>query len=300
MNQKYLLVVLLVLAFANGYACEICGCGNSNFQIGLLPNFNKGFAGFRYSYAKFHSRMTDEPSEFSYDRYQAMEIWGGYNFKRLQVMAFMPYITTRKESDDGIVTSSGAGDLMLLVSYNVLPLSTGVASPRQELFLGGGIKLPTGQNTVDISDPEMNVGDFNSQPGTGSVDYLLNASYNLAWERSGIVSNAAYRINSSNDKNYRFGNRIYLNSVYYRTFAISTVEIKPNAGLNFQQNDVNTFDGDEVEGSNGYNLSSVIGINVVRGKFGFSATAFIPVAQNSFDGQTKMDWRLMTGVSFSF
>jgi hypothetical protein len=103
-KQSLLLIILFLLVFINSYACEICGCGHSNFQIGLLPNFNKAFVGFRYSYSGFKSRVKNEPSEFSRDNFQTMELWGGYNFKKLQVMTFVPYVMSRKVSDDGVTS----------------------------------------------------------------------------------------------------------------------------------------------------------------------------------------------------
>jgi hypothetical protein len=130
---------------------------------------------------------------------------------------------------------------------------------RNEIYLGGGIKFPTGVNKVDPNDRDFNIGDFNSQAGTGSVDFLVTATHNLIWNRSGVVTNAAYRINTANQQAYRFGNRTYLSTSYYYTLKSGSVKILPNVGFNFQSNGINTLGGTEVEDSNGYNLSSTIG-----------------------------------------
>jgi len=304
MKRYIFLIILLVGISISSYACEICGCSNSNFQIGLLPTFNKEFLGFRYSYSRFNSQVKDDPSEFSKDYYQNMELWGGYNFKKLQVLAFMPYVISRKETDDGTINSNGAGDLMMLANYKILS-STALSKNekvtiRNELFVGGGIKLPTGLNQVDPADPDFNIGDFNSQAGTGSVDYILNTTHNLLWNKSGFVTNVAYRINSANHQDYKFGNRAYINTSFYYTITKSKTKIKPNVGINFQSNAINHFEGEEVEDSNGYNLSSTVGANILRSKIGFSALAFIPVAQNNYDGQTKLKSRVILGLTYSF
>ncbi len=273
MKKHYSFIIILFLSVSTvSYGCEICGCANSNFQIGLLPNFSNGFAGFRYSFSRFESRMKSDPEEFSHDFYQSMDLWGGYNFKKIQVMAFMPYIISRKESDEGITNTKGLGDLMLLVNYQILA-STALsknekATVRHELYLGGGIKLPTGVNQVDVANPDFNIGDFNSQAGTGSVDYMLNATHNLMWNNSGVVTNIAYRINTANQDDYRFGNRTYLNSSYYYTFSKSEMKIKPNVGINFQHNDINHFEGSTIENSNGYAFNSTLGVNLLTQKNG--------------------------------
>ena len=302
-KQVFLLVIIFSLFYGNSFGCEICGCSHSNFQIGLLPTFQKGFIGLRYSYSTFYSQMRDDHHEHSSDYYQTMELWGGYNLKRIQVMAFMPYINSRKVTHEGTTISNGAGDLMLLFNYNIFGKTSLTENEkttfRHELYFGGGIKLPTGVNDVDDKDPEFNIGDFNSQAGTGSVDYLVNVTYNFLWNKSGVVTNLAYRINSANDQDYKFGNRVYLNSSYFYTFTKGEMKFKPNTGLSFQNNTINTFKGTDVEDSDGYNLNATAGINILRKKIGFNATGFIPVSQNNFDGQTELKSRILVGFTYS-
>jgi hypothetical protein len=304
MKKIYLFIPIFIISAIDTTACEICGCGNNNFQIGILPSFTKGFAGVRYSASQFSSQLKADATQFSHDYYKTTELWGGYNFGRLQAMVFLPYVLSRKESDDGTTVANGLGDLLLLVNYKVFG-STSLSqdettSVRNELYAGGGIKLPTGVNRVDVSNPDFNIGDFNSQAGTGSVDYLVNLTHNVMWNRSGIVTNVAYRINSENDQGYRFGNRSYLNTAYFYTLSKAGTKIKPSAGINFQSNAINSYSGAEVEDSNGYNLNATAGVNVLWNKLGFNAMFFIPVAQNNYDGQTKLQSRSLFGVTYSF
>jgi hypothetical protein len=303
MRKQFLLMMVLFAAFYESYACEICGCAHSNFQVGLLPNFSKGFMGFRYSHSRFSSQVRDEPSEYSRDTYQTMELWGGYNHKKIQFMSFVPYVLSKKETDDGVTTSNGIGDVMLLINYKMFSVTSmsknEQTTRRNELFVGGGVKLPTGVNEIDVNSPEFNIGDFNSQSGTGSLDFLLNATHNFLWNNSGLVTNVAYRINGENHQHYRFGNRVYLNTVYYYTFTQSNVKIKPNAGVNYQSNVQDRFQGSEVNFSNGYVVNAAIGLNVLRKKIGFNALTFIPVSQNTYDGQTKLKSRFLVGITFS-
>ncbi|HEY8934677.1 MAG TPA: hypothetical protein VIM65_05630 [Cyclobacteriaceae bacterium] len=305
MKKSFLLTILFIVILAtSSLACEICGCSNNNFQIGILPTFSKGFMGFRYTTSRFSSHLKTDASEYSHDYYQTMELWGGYNFKKIQVMAFMPYVFSRKKSDDGTTISNGAGDLLLLVNYKVFSSSSLSKNEkttfRNDIYLGGGVKLPTGVNRVDTTDPDFNIGDFNSQAGTGSVDYIFNVTHNLMWNRSGVVTNAAYRFNTANKQDYKFGNRAYVNMAYYYTFTTGDTKIKPNVGFNYQSNAINKFEGSEVEDSNGYNFNSTVGVNVLRKKIGVNAMASIPVAQNMYDGQTKLQSRILVGVTYSF
>lgn len=297
-------LIVFLMAAPAAFACEICGCGNNNFQIGILPIFSRGFFGLRYSSAQFHSSMREDAGEFSHDYYRTTEVWGGVNLGKFQVMAFLPYFSARKVSDDGTTSLNGLGDAMMLVNYKVLnrtALSRNEKTTiRHEIFFGGGIKLPTGVSRVDTENPDFNIGDFNSQAGTGSVDFILNATHNFMWNRSGVVTNAAYRVNTANQQSYKFGNRAYINTSYYYTFTFGGLKLKPNAGFNFQSNGVNTFNGLEVADSNGYNVNSTIGLNALRNKIGINAMAFVPMAQNMYDGQTKLQSRMIVGLTYSF
>jgi hypothetical protein len=303
-KMKNLLIIVLSLSSSTfSFGCEICGCGNSTFQIGILPNFQKGFLGLRYSSATFNSTMRSDASQYSKDYIHSLELWGGYNFKKWQVLAFIPYLSTTKESDDGTITTKGLGDAMALVNYkfiNTTHLSKNEkVTIHHELLIGGGIKLPTGINQVDTTAATFNIGDFNSQAGTGSVDYLLNATYNFSWNKSGIVTNVAYRINTANKQDYRFGNRTYLNVSYYYTFAAASLKIMPNIGLNYQSNAINSYAGTEVANSQGYVLNSTMGVNLILKKIGFNVLGFIPTSQNMYDGQTKSQGKILVGITYS-
>jgi hypothetical protein len=305
MNKSLsIITILIAISVCPALGCEICGCANNNFQIGILPTFSKGFMGVRYSTSQFTSTMRTDVTQYSHDYFKTAELWGGYNFNKLQVMAFLPYVLSRKESDDGTMISNGLGDLMVLVNYRILSNASlnekETTTIRNDIYVGGGIKLPTGVNRVDTENPEFNIGDFNSQAGTGSVDYLMNLTHNIMWNKSGVVTNAAYRINTANLQDYRFGNRVYINSAYYYTFTKSETKIKPNLGFNYQSNAINYFQGSEVENSNGYNFNGTVGLNVLRNKIGVNTMAFIPLAQNMYDGQTTMKSRILVGLTYSF
>jgi hypothetical protein len=302
--KKVLVLSLLLIAISEiSFACEICGCANNNFQIGLLPNFKKYFIGFRYSAARYNSHLNNDPTQFSSDYYKSIEVWGGYQFKRVQVMAFLPFLHSTKISDDGTTVSSGLGDAIIMGNYKVwskMSMNDEMTRTiKNELWLGGGIKFPTGVSRIDVTQPDFNIGDFNSQPGTGSVDYLMNTIHNFLWNNSGVVTNATFRYNTSNAQDYHFGNRIYLSTALFHTFSFNKLKVRPMAGISYLQNSANTYEGSKIAGSEGYSFSGLTGVNLIFGKMGIMANTYLPVSQDMYQGQTKLQTKTTLGLTFS-
>ena len=301
--MKKLFTIAFCILSLSSLACEICGCANNNFQIGLLPNFKKYFVGLRYSTAHYNSHLVSDATQFSNDYYKSTELWGGYQFKNVQLMAFLPYLHSTKISDDGQVDFNGLGDAIIMANYRTwsrMSINDSMTRTiKHELWLGGGIKLPTGASRIDVSQSDFNIGDFNSLPGTGSIDYLLNATHNLLWNNSGIVTNATYRLNTTNSQNYRFGNRVYLSSSFFQTFTIKSVKVRPMVGISYLENSANTYDGSRLEGSSGYSFNGLTGINIIFKKLGIIANTYLPISQEMYHGQTKLQSKTTLGLTFS-
>ena len=282
-------------------ACPYCGCGNSNFQLGVLPTYSNAFFGVRYTYSHF---KTDSGTQYSRDYFHTTELWGGYKIGKVVVMAFVPYISIHKLSDDGDINSSGLGDITLLGNYQIYSKTRPVTDSKRTLssafWVGGGIKFHTGQSLVDINDPAFTVGDFSQTPGTGSTDYLLNVNHNLTIGNSGIVTNLAYRINTSNAQQFKYGNRVYATVNYYHSFPAGSIVIRPTLGISLVENGTNRFQDSSVIGSSGFIMVGTAGINLQRGSVGLIMSGGLPVAENLYHGLTQFKERASLALTYSF
>jgi hypothetical protein len=259
------------------------------------------FFGVRYTYSHF---KTDSGSQYSRDYFHTAEIWGGYKIGKFQIMAFVPYISIHKLSDDGDINSSGLGDITLLGNYALYsktkPGSETKRSFTNTLWVGGGIKFHTGQSIVDVRDPAFTVGDFSQTPGTGSTDYLLNVNHNLLSGNNGIVTNLAYRINTSNAQQFQYGNRLYVTMNYFHSFAAGMFVIRPTAGFNMVVNGTNRFQDTPVSGSSGYIIVGQVGVNVQRGNIGLIMNGGLPMAEDLYHGLTQFKERASMALTYSF
>lgn len=303
MKKIFATSVFVFVCLTASFACEICGCGVGNFYMGLLPNFKSKFIGVRYSYLHYYSEMAKDPGQYSNDFYKTTEIWGGWNIgNRWQMLAFVPFRSNKKISDDGTKKSEGVGDISLLANYQILHARKINASTKtidQQLWIGGGVKLATGFYHVDLSNPDTNIGDANSQSGTGSTDLLLDAMYQLTVQKLGFNTTVNYKVNTINAEQYRFGNRFSVNSLVFYRIRFAGMGISPNAGLLYENSAANQYQHAPVDQSGGYLLNASTGIEINFNKITMGANTQLPISQNFAEGQTRSKIRGVLHISFA-
>lgn len=303
MKKKIIVTVLLLMNMVFSYACDICGCGTGNYYIGLLPQFNKKFIGLRYQYKYFTTHIKDNPSQFSNDLFQSTELWGGFNIgKKWQALSILPYQFIHQKTDDGIMNSNGPGDVAVMVNYKLFDLASTTNSKKlitQQLWIGGGIKLPTGRFNANVAANEV-VALANSQVGTGSTDYMINLSHNLRISQFGLTTNLNYKINGSNSDKYKFGNRFSAGSFAFYAINKNKTIISPNIGLMYEHSSFNTLNKTTVQETNGHLIAASAGVEFGFNKISLGANFQLPVAQEFASGQTKLGSRAMLHLSYSF
>ncbi len=293
-------ILLLVTLFTPAFACDICGCNSGSYFIGPFPRFNRYFAGLRYSSQSYGTVLDADHSQFSDDLYQTTEFMAAVNIKsKWQVMTFIPYNFVYSRSDDGINRSNGFGDITVMGNFSLLDsryLNRDTVTVSHQLWIGGGVKLPTGKFAVD---PEELVTSANLQPGTGSYSYLLNLLYSYRIRSWGLNFTTNYRINQYSG-HYRFGNRINLTSFVYRSLQLGHFTVSPNTGLLYETMAMNKNDGEKVADTGGNALLAAAGVEVRYGDLVFGCNDQIPLASDLSSGQTNVRMRAMFHLSFMF
>jgi hypothetical protein len=302
MKRIIFFFVLLLSGFLID-ACPICGCGGGNLYMGLMPDFQKQFFGIRYHYANFHTQLVSDPTQFSTNYYNTIEFWGGTRISRkVQLLAFLPYYQNKQIDDDGTSRPSGLGDISILGQYQVFHFLTANKSRKlidQQLWVGGGLKLPTGSFNVNTADTTTTVADINAQLGTGSVDFLLNALYSLRFGNLGFNVSANYKINTVNHDNYKYGNKFTANFIAYYRIPIKKSAISPNLGVGYENVTGNELQGKQVEFTGSHEITALAGLEYSVGKIGFGINAQLPLEQEFAEGQTKLRMKAMAHITFA-
>lgn len=238
MKRLILIITLLTAVSGVSFGCDICGCSLGGGYYGILPQFSKNFIGLRWSQAKFYAHMNHDSQylgeEHSNDTYRKLELWGRYYInKKFQVFGFVPYAFNDMNGTEQKLSVNGLGDVSILGNY--LVINTGESKTavfKHTLMAGAGVKLPTGKYNLEDNGSIVN---RNFQLGTGSLDFLVSGVYTLRYGKTGINTEAGYKMNTRNSHNYRFGNQFHISSQFFYWQNIGSLRLLPNTGVYYEQ-----------------------------------------------------------------
>ncbi len=307
MKTKIILSVSFILLTLSVAACDICGCGVGSYYVGILPEYNKRFLGLRYQYKTLQTHLgpRGERTPLSTNEtYQSAELWGGWNMgSKFRLLAILPYNFNERLSQESNGQKKGLGDVALMGYYKLFNQEGSLGNQLliQSLWVGAGIKLPTGQyepqERLAVQESPNNF-----QLGTASTDFTLNAAYDIRYQDFGINANVNYKLNTANKYGYRYGNKLSTNLLAYYKFRIAhSFTIAPNAGLLYEtaQKDVENKRY-EVAVSGGHSLSAVMGAEFAFNGFAFGANYQNIRSQNLAGGRALAGNRVMVHVSIPF
>ncbi len=305
--KKYILLILIICSsFQKTNACDICGCGVGSYYIGILPDFTKKIVGLRYRYNSLRTHIGAGGVQTyltSNEVYNTIELWGGWNIgKKFRLMATIPY-SFNERSNKGITKEkNGFGDMSISGFYQLINSRKTIYKKLlvQSMFIGIGIKLPTGNyNPVDKENTNQNANLF--QLGTASVDYSINAMYDIRLQDIGLNINASYKMNTTNKYEYNYGNKLSANAqLYYKYRIKKKVMLSPNAGLLYENAARDTDKKFKVDISGGKLLCGNLGIETRFKKMAVGASWQMPISQDLANGSVRANNRAMVQLAFSF
>jgi hypothetical protein len=304
--MKKIIIILITIFFGTkSYACEICGCGVGGYYIGILPEFHRHIFGVRYRYNSLKTHIGAGGSNTyltTAEMYRTAEIWGGWNIgKKFRVMAAVPYAFNERDNQGISKTKNGIGDISVNGYYQLLNSRHVILSNKllvQSLWVGGGIKLPTGKYTpADKENTTQNTNLF--QLGTASTDFSVNAMYDVRLQDVGINTSISYKMNTANKYNYNYGNKLNATAqAYYKIGIKKKFSIAPNAGIMYEQSKKDIDNKILVDVSGGNLLLGSIGLEASGKKISVGTNWQTPLSQNLANGFVKANSRLMVHISF--
>ncbi len=306
--KKYILTLFLITSISTlTYACDICGCGIGNSYIGILPDFHKHIFGIRYRY---NSMMTHVGigGSITYlttkETYNTVEAWGGWNIgKKFRAMISIPYNFNERANQGITTTKNGIGDIALSGYFQLINSRHAVLNNKllvQNLWIGAGIKLPTGKyNPSDKNSANNNFNLF--QLGTGSNDFNISAIYDIRLQDIGINFVSGYKINKLNKYDYKYGNKFNINTQTYYKFRVKNkFTVAPNAGLQYERANKDVDKKFKVAVSGGNILLGTLGIEIAFKKLALGANFQTPFSQHLAHNIVKANNRLMLHIAIAW
>lgn len=303
--KKTLTLFVLLIVGMNAVACEICGCGVGNFYMGIMPQFNRHFVGLRYRQMSFDSHLGTGGTKShltTHELFQTAELWARfYPTQRWQVMAFLPYHMNRQTDYNQTFskTLSGLGEGVLLANYRLLDnvADTTQRRFRHNLFIGGGIKLPTAQFRFDATDNQQ-VANPNFQLGSGSTDFLANLVYVVRAGKWGLSTDLNLKINTANPDGYRFGNRINGQAALFHARNVRGISVMPYVGAFGEHSLHDNNNGVVIYNTGGSAVFGVGGLELYIGRLSVGGNFQQPLWQDLANGTIRTHRRTVVHLTF--
>ena len=288
-------------------ACDK-GCTMGGSYVGILPQFHKNFVGIRYNTRNYtltatHTHMVNGVpavhTEVTKEQYHTTELWGRfYPAKRVQAFVFVPYVINTQKKDETSLTQRGLGDVTVMANYSLLNTGDSLSNTlKHTLLVGGGVKLPTGKFNATQNGDVLTA---NMQPGTGSVDVLLNSTYTLRYQKLGLNTDFTYRINTKGKNDYQFGNRynVSANLFYWQNFG--GVAVLPSAGVYYENAQPDQyFDSHKMQGGGSAWFGNV-GVNAYYKRVAVGGTFQKPLGHHADEHITESNSRSMVNIMYLF
>jgi hypothetical protein len=303
--KKIIVISFAIFFLSKSYACDICGCGAGGNYIGILPEFHKHIFGLRYRSNSLNTHVGLNGMNTyltSNEIYRTTEMWGGWNIgKKYRIMAAIPYSFNEKTNQGKSETKNGWGDIYVNGFYQILNNRHPVLSDKllvQTLWIGAGLKIPTGKYTpADKGNLNQKTNLF--QLGTGSVDFSINAMYDIRLQDAGINFSASYKMNTTNKYEYYYGNKLNTTAqAYYKIRIKNMFTVAPNIGFIYEQSKKDIDNNILVDISGGKLLAGSIGMEVSGNRISVGGSWQAPLSQNLANGIVKANNRMMVHISF--
>lgn len=278
---------------------ETSTTAKNNLQLSITYDYNtlnSVFEGSKQIDDQTRERITNSVLlETTYGLTDKFSITGLFSFINQR------RIITSSIGSENTLSSSGAGDALLLLKYEII--SPTILNQRQ-FAVGFGPKIPTGASDVTQNGILLPA---DIQPGSGSLDVVFWSYYSQGFMPTlplNIFITASYKLNTSNnrfsnsDAGYKFGNE-FVSSIGagYRTDTIFDYSFS----FRFRTTSVDQFDNEDVPNTGGIWLYALPGINIkVADELVTRLTGQIPIYRNLEGTQLTTTYTLSASLFYNY
>ena len=301
MINRILFIVLLgyLLSPASLYACDACGCSANGPGIGLLTDYRNNF--IRLGYFSTHFVSSPEHGNQNTDYFRQLDLAARFSLDpkgRWRMDLHLPYGMNLRHTKSETISLEGLADVRINVNYALLNNSAPGTWGALYLEAGIGTSIPLGSYDPDIRQRNL---PENFNTGRGAMGYLFQANGVWTYQKSGLVINNNYQLNSSTDNGYQFGSSYHTQATVFHELRKGSLAFVPNTGVGFESVAPDTYaNNNTVPETGARGLFFAAGLNVKSGN-AFSGIAWAyPFRQTYSNGIIEAKGRLSCHVTFIF
>jgi hypothetical protein len=276
--MRLFIVILLNISFFRVFACDFCSGSSLGLDGNMLSSNNGNSIGLHFSSRQFKL--------FGEGEYTGEKSWlfgwtlnGSYKpHEKVQIKAFLPLLLQVNDVDKN---QAGLGDLLILSTYQPLNKMGEKHKVQHQLYLSGGLELPTGLDNSDLE--RITTIPFSSK----SVDVILGTSYAMSVKRYILSTSVLSKLNTPNKRDYRYGHTFETALQNSIRIDIKDAQLFPFVGAKhyWQQSDVSN--GFTRIYTGGHVISEMMGaqLNYYQHKVGFQVE--LPIYQQQKSRESK-------------
>lgn len=251
-----------------------------------------------------HSAHANDPSIWGKEvteYYNTLELRGVFYHREIfKTTAILP-MSINTQSLDNVLRYQvvGISDPIIIESVQIFNTLKGKNVLKHRVEVGAGIKFPLGATDLTYEEGTPNL---DLQPGTGSWDGILTATYLMKYKKSlGWFTNVNYKLNSANQVDYKYGNALNVTSSFFYQTQGEKVKWMPTAGgyveMAAQDQDLGLLQDE----SGGNIWFATAGFKVFWKSFNLT-TDFQKVVKSNLNGYRQLytRYKLNVGLTYSF
>lgn len=297
--RKFMLVWVCVVKCLVVQACDACGCSVGGDGWGIMPNYNRHFAGIRLQYRTFHNahESTHNGSLGTVtgnDYFYRNDFVGRFAInKRIQLMAVLPYRYNQRVEEGYNTIQKGIGDASLYLQYLLIQPSDKDWKHALQVSIGG--EAPTGSFIFSHEIPAT------LQTGSGTWDWMPGVSYTLRYRTFGINLEATQRFNGHTRSGYDWGNSSSASSRLFYSLVKENHTFMPWLGIAleyFESNIENMKYQIRAAYTGGHLVNALGGLDYYANRMMAGVEVGLPIINAMSDGASLM--HIHAGVRFVF
>lgn len=280
--MQHLIKFIFLCISTYTFACDICSCASgANNQMNMEGK--KNIFGLNYNYISFKFRDgVHKNSPYGWDDIHQINLSGQFTVhKKIDLQIFIPFQTNVRATEEEQIKNSGIGDILANAILTILDRK------KHKIQSGIGIKLPTGTFNYNVATTTNTSA---LQLGTGSWDFNLPLEYRYVNKRFTTKIKGTYFYKTVNQDRFKFGNQTqiqWLNSYKFLKRKHQTIGV--NMGVSYDDYQESEIRGNPVLKTNGYLLTTNLGLTAHFKKITIGTSYQIPIKQNLIEKEVHFN-----------